>query len=47
MVGNLLAHPPNLDISAQDELLSGVKKVFTEEDNHLMYVIPTKEDSLL
>ena len=43
-VGDLLLHPANLDVDAQDALLKEVKPVFTEADNQMMVKIPSKDE---
>ena len=43
-VGDLLLHPAELDVVAQDSLLREVKPVFTAKDNEMMRKKPTKED---
>ena len=42
-VEDLLLHPANLDVAAQETLLKEVKKVFTEDDNKRFLTPPTKE----
>ena len=43
-VGELLLHPANLDVDAQDALLKEVRPVFTQADNEMFAKLPTKDD---
>ena len=44
MVGDLLLHPADLDVSAQAALLAEVRPVFTAEDNEMLVKVPSKEE---
>ena len=43
-VEDLLLHPAELDLRAQETLLNEIEVVFTEEDNEKFMTAPTKED---